>query len=116
MVNFKISEFDSPDEQGSGLKMDVVFLEMLDEARFIADTPFVINSGFRTKLHNSKVNGSVTSSHLKGLAADISCLTGGERINIVKGLIQAGFNRIGIADTFIHVDNDNEKPNSIWLY
>ena len=27
-----------------------------------------------------------------------------------------GFQRFGIAKTFIHVDNDDQKPNAIWLY
>jgi hypothetical protein len=31
--------------------------------------------------------------------------------------MKAGFNRIGIADTFIHVDNDPGKAeNVIWTY
>jgi hypothetical protein len=31
--------------------------------------------------------------------------------------MEAGFNRIGIAPTFIHVDNDPSKPEDvIWLY
>ena len=30
---FKLSEFDSPDEVGSGSKMNYTFLEKLDQAR-----------------------------------------------------------------------------------
>jgi hypothetical protein len=31
--------------------------------------------------------------------------------------MEAGFNRIGISSTFIHVDNDPSKPEDvIWLY
>ena len=40
---FKLSEFDSPDELGSGSKMDKKFLEQLDYARHNADVPFKIN-------------------------------------------------------------------------
>ena len=46
---FKIREFDSPDEVGSGDKMNTEFLEMLDCARSYAGIPFKINSGYRTK-------------------------------------------------------------------
>jgi hypothetical protein len=31
--------------------------------------------------------------------------------------MEAGFNRLGIAKTFIHVDNDPGKPeDTVWLY
>ena len=66
--------------------------------------------------HNSDVGGRVGSSHLKGLAVDISCDNSGHRQKILTALIQVGFKRIGIAKSFIHTDLDNEKPNAIWLY
>ena len=52
---FKLSEFDSPDEPGSGAKMQPETLQMLDAARHIAGVPFKITSGYRTKEHNRKV-------------------------------------------------------------
>ena len=45
---FELSEFDSPDEKGSGAKMDQKFLIKLDSARYLANEPFKINSGYRT--------------------------------------------------------------------
>jgi uncharacterized protein YcbK (DUF882 family) len=117
MKNFKISEFDSPDEIGSGAKMDKDFLSMIDKARDFAGTPFKINSGYRTLAHNRKVGGKLSSSHLKGMAADIHCANDTERHKILMGCIKAGFTRIGIAKTFIHVDNDKTKnQNRIWVY
>ena len=62
---FELSEFDSPDEVGSGVNMDTQFLDMINDARQYANVPFVITSGYRTKDHNKKVGGSTTSSHLK---------------------------------------------------
>jgi hypothetical protein len=36
---------------------------------------------------------------------------------IVKALLEVGFKRIGIDDTFIHVDCDPTKDqNLIWVY
>ena len=75
---FKLSEFDSPDEVGSGKKMDSKFLEKLDYARHNAEIPFKINSGYRTQEWNMKVGGRFGSSHKKGLAADIG-YTGKQR-------------------------------------
>jgi zinc D-Ala-D-Ala carboxypeptidase len=119
---FHISEFDSPDEPGSGAGMSRKFLRMLDEARGIANVPFVITSGFRTPQHQKTLQArgyktSDTSSHLIGVAADISCTTSAKRYRILAALIAVGFTRIGIADTFIHVDNDATKtPGVAWTY
>ena len=51
---FDISEFASPDSEGSGEMMEEEFLERLDLARDIAGFPFIINSGFRSIAHNKK--------------------------------------------------------------
>lgn len=114
---FKHKEFDSPDITNSGLLMDTDFILLLNEARKIANIPFKINSGYRTKSHNIKVGGSSVSSHLKGLAVDIHCIDSIKRCIIIKSLLSVGFHRIGIAKSFIHVDMDESKKcNIIWLY
>lgn len=116
MKHFEISEFDSPDVKGSGKNMQKDFLEKIDLARSYANLPFKINSGFRTIARNQKVGGSANSSHLKGIACDIHCTDSKSRIIIVNALINSGFRRIGIANTFIHADTDKQKPNALWLY
>jgi len=117
MKYFKLSEFDSPDMVGSGEAMDKDFLSKLDQARSLCDIPFRITSGYRTEDHNRKVKGVLGSSHTKGLAADIACTNSAARHIIVSALLKVGLNRIGIADTFIHVDRDSSKPaNVIWTY
>ena len=123
MLNyFNFEEFDSPDEIGSGLpksqggQMDLDFLHKLDEARMLAGTPFKITSGYRSEAHNEKVGGVKGSSHTKGCAADIAVNSGLQRSAIVCALIKVGFTRLGIAKTFVHVDLDKSKQNSIWLY
>jgi zinc D-Ala-D-Ala carboxypeptidase len=119
---FNFQEFDSPDEIGSGMptdqggKMNKEFLFKLDEARMLAGTPFRITSGYRTEAHNKKVGGVKGSSHTKGCAVDIAVNSGLQRSAIVCALAKVGFIRIGIAKTFVHVDLDKEKQNSIWLY
>ena len=116
MDYFKLSEFDSPDMPGSGSNMDQDMIDRLIRAREYSGVPYRITSGYRTKKHNKTVGGSKTSSHMKGVAVDIHCTKSGSRQRILTGLIKAGFTRIGIANTFIHADTDDDKPDVIWLY
>tara|TARA_R100000654_G_scaffold14456_1_gene31126 strand:- start:19463 stop:19813 length:351 start_codon:yes stop_codon:yes gene_type:complete len=116
MRYFTHSEFASPDAPGSGNDMCNDFLQMIDNARDIAGIPFKINSGMRTIAHNRSIGSKDTSSHIIGCAADIHCNNSLDRSKIVAALIQAGFRRLGIAETFVHCDCDERKPNAIWLY
>jgi len=114
LKHFTLSEFDSDDEDGSGVgtgaRMQPSTLAMLDNAREIAGVPFKINSGFRTVAHNRAVGGVANSSHIGGWAADIAT-TPATQTRILAAVRKAGFRRIGIYRTFIHVDNDPTKPS-----
>ena len=117
MRYFNYWEFDSPDKKDSGKLMDATLLSMLDEAREIANIPFTINSGYRTEKHNTKIKGVKNSSHLKGLAVDIMCYDSVARSKILSSLRKVGFNRVGIAKSFIHIDIDTSKvQNLTWIY
>lgn len=110
-------EFDSPDEVGSHKHMKPSFMRKLKQARDFAGIPFIVNSGHRTKKHNKKVKGKADSSHLEGWAGDIACSSSRHRALILTAVIKAGFNRIGIGNGFIHVDNDPSKPKDVfWMY
>ncbi len=118
---FKLSEFNCPFLQDQ--KMNYTFLEKLDYARGLAEIPFKITSGYRTKEYNEDLikrgyKASRNSSHLKGLAADISVKDSRQRFIVINSLLLAGFTRLGISDTFIHVDLDIEEKtqNVIWTY
>lgn len=96
--------------------MNKDFLFVLDEAREFVGIPFVINSAYRSPEHPLSIKNP-SSSHIKGLAVDIKATDSITRFKIVKALIEVGFTRIGIADTFIHVDLDFDKTqNVIWTY
>ena len=93
------------------------FLQKLDEARAYANIPFKINSAFRTPEHNAKIGGKPNSSHLRGVAVDISVKDSRTRFIVLNALIHVGFTRIGIAGTFIHVDDTEDKAqNVVWVY
>lgn len=97
-------------------KMDVDFLIKLDKAREFAKVPFVINSAYRSPEHPESIKNP-TSSHIKGLAVDIKATDSRTRYKVLNALMHVGFNRIGIADTFIHVDDDKDKSQQvIWTY
>ena len=96
--------------------MNVDFLAKLDEAREFAGIPFIINSAYRSPSHPESIKNP-TSSHIKGLAVDIKAKDSITRFKVLDALIAVGFNRIGIAGTFIHVDLDLDKSqNVIWTY
>ncbi|MFD2566083.1 D-Ala-D-Ala carboxypeptidase family metallohydrolase [Pseudotenacibaculum haliotis] len=117
MKYFKLYEFDSPDQPGSGKNMQASTLDLLDQCREVAGIPFIITSGHRTASHNQKVGGTENSSHLRGYAVDVECNNSKDRYKIVQSALSVGFNRIGISGSFIHLDNDPAKtPNVIWTY
>lgn len=91
-------------------------LERLDTARAYLGAPIFINSGFRSVEYELKHGREGTSSHCKGLAVDIRCNTSEYRLILIKSLFRAGFRRIGVARSFVHVDIDKSKPQTFWLY
>jgi len=96
--------------------MDVDFLAKLDEAREFAGIPFIINSAYRSPTHPESIKNP-TSSHIKGLAVDIKAKDSTTRFKVIEALVSVGFTRLGIADTFIHVDWDFDKTQQvIWTY
>jgi len=110
---FEYSEFDSPDQVGSYKHMNVDFLNKLAQARKIAAVGFKITSGYRSPAHNEKVGGVPNSSHTLGHAVDIYAPTSRQKYLIINSLLQAGFNRIGVAKNFIHVDDDPSKNEDV---
>lgn len=123
--------------KNSGLKnMDTTFLNMLDKSRDIVEKEynsvnpnskivFRINSGYRSPAYNDWLDNNTTyqvaktSSHMGGLASDIDVSTySTEQIKVIlDSLVRSGFNRFGLGQNFIHVDNDTGKTQNIsWNY
>lgn len=77
----------------------------------------LVTSGYRCETHNAEVGGSGTSSHLKGLAWDVSCGRSRLRYRVIAAAIRIGIDRIGIGKDFIHLDIDRRKASRvIWVY
>ncbi len=120
---FKEEEFRCRCGCGLGYKdINQDSLSMLFKAREIAAVPFVIRSAVRCRAYNKYVGGKSDSSHIadgerKGYAFDIKAVGSGVRYRVITSLMEVGFNRFGIGQDFIHVDNDPRKvPSCIWHY
>ena len=116
--HFTKEEFDCQCGCGNG---DIVISDKLvyelEHVRKIYGKPMRINSGIRCLSHNRNIGSRDTSSHIKGLAVDISCTNMGTRLELVKKLLRDGeFTRVGMHKDFIHVDVDYDKPKGIFLY
>lgn len=118
IVYFRPSEFDSPDAPGSGREyMSLAFVRKLDRMRMMVGAPLKVNSGYRTLERNRLAGGKPKSAHRHGEAADIQCATSKKRFLILEAAIKLKFRRIGIAKTFIHLDDSQTLPDGVvWLY
>lgn len=91
--------------------------QKLSVARGIAGVPFVITSGLRTDDQNAALAESVKdSAHLTGNAVDLACADSPTRYAMLRGLIGAGFNRIGIYSAHIHADDSPTLPPNVCWY
>lgn len=98
-----------------GLNDRLVYL--LDVARGISGVPYKITSGRRTAAQNKKAGGVKDSSHLKGLAVDLSAPDSRTMFLVLRGLFEAGFQRIGVyMDGHVHADIDETLDEDVlWV-
>ena len=98
-------------------KMDMKFINTLQSLRDFFGKGLKINSGFRCVPHNDKIKGGKTSMHLKGQAVDIGTgtMTGVEKYQLIQHAMDIGFGGIGIAKSFVHIDN-RSGPKVLWTY
>lgn len=98
-----------------GLKPELVML--LDKMREECGFPFKINSGYRSPEYNAQVGGVEESAHTEGLAVDIAITDSIKRLKLLAIAFKYGICRIGISDTFIHLDLSKTLPQNVaWLY
>lgn len=127
MTYFGEHEFACKNKDGSPCSCGKGYADMapeliskLTKARELAGVAFVINSAYRCSVQNERVTGdpNSTSSHQNGTAVDIRATEGVTRFKVLKACIDAGFQRVGVAKGFIHVDVDeaNKGYPVVWLY
>ena len=113
MRYFKLSDFDCQ-ETGNN-EMSEEFLEKLDDLRHECGFPFIITSGYRDPSHSIEARKAKAGTHARGIASDIRINNGSQAYAIIKHAQSMGFNGIGVAKTFIHVDTRDTTP-VVWCY
>ena len=91
-------------------------LVRIEALRALLDKPLTVTSGARCETHNRSIGGALHSWHLNGLAVDIACTDSNLRIDILRNAGKLGFNGIGIAKNFIHLDLRPESEMVCFLY
>ena len=110
---FKKEEFACQETGENEISSQLV--SKLDELREACDFPFHITSGYRSPSHTIEKAKIKPGTHAQGIAADIHADNGIERRKIVEEALKLGFNGIGVAKTFVHVDIRTTGP-VMWTY
>ena len=101
--------------------MDNGFLLLLDSLRDKVG-PLIVTSGYRCEDYNDSISATGRhGSHTLGRAADLKCTLSSQRYAIIKAAMDLQILRVGIAKTYIHVDNcddqnDGFPDNVAWVY
>ncbi|WP_347852088.1 D-Ala-D-Ala carboxypeptidase family metallohydrolase [Planktomarina sp.] len=95
--------------------MSIAFIHRLDELREKCGFPFTITSGYRDRTHSVEAKKKKVGQHVLGIAADIAVADGNQKYVIIKNAMEMGFGGIGVANTFIHVDDRKSVP-VVWSY
>ena len=112
--NFRLDEFKCKCGKCDPILVDDALITWLQKIRDHFGKSVNINSGYRCEAHNAspEVEGSPTSHHVKGKAADIR-VEGITPEEVAKYAESIGIRRIGLYDTFVHIGSDTKKR--FWL-
>ena len=110
---FRLEEFNCTHTNKN--EMESVFIHRLDLLRGRVGFPMIVTSGYRDITHPAEINKPEPGYHTKGIAADIKVSNSFERMNIVHEALKLNFKGIGIAKTFVHIDDRDTTP-VMWTY
>lgn len=111
--NFSQAEFRCKETGEIGMQAE--FMERLQKLRFDYNRPMVVTSGYRSPRHSIEAKKAVPGTHAQGIAVDIAA-SGRDAHDLVFLAIKNGFNGIGVAKTFIHLDMRPYDKRTIWIY
>ena len=101
---------------GCGKTIAPELLIRLEALREKLGRPVPVNSGARCEAYNRQVKGELNSWHLKGLAVDVGCEDSSFRSQVLRAAIELGYNGIGIAEKFVHIDLRPATERVCFLY
>ena len=110
---FKVEDFNCQETSENEMCPD--FLQKLDALREVCGFPFIITSGYRSPNHSIEAKKVKPGTHAQGIAADIRVVGGAQRMAIIRNASIMGFNGIGVAKGFVHVDTRETTPVA-WKY
>jgi uncharacterized protein YcbK (DUF882 family) len=103
--------------------MDKNLINKLNVMRILYGKPLVVTSGARCLAHNTEVGGAPNSAHLphphtgQCRAADLLVSGGQHRDELMSLAKQVGFERMGVASHFVHLDVAWDLPTpNIFIY
>ena len=106
--NFKLREFRCKCGCSKAL-VDERLVEILQQIRDHFGKSVNVNSGYRCAALNKAVGGDPNSSHMQGMAADIT-VTGVKPKDVAKFAESIGVQRIGLYDAgFVHIGSGSRK-------
>ena len=115
--NFDKAEFDCKHTGGNEMKHE--FMQVLQAVRAELGRPMSITSGYRHWTHPVEAKkGKTTGEHTMGTCADVACIDGRHRYELVTLALKHGITRIGIAKTFVHlgIGSGHLPIRVIWEY
>lgn len=95
-------------------KIDPYLINLLQVMRDMLGRGMKVTSGYRCAKHNKAVGGSLNSDHLKGKAADILCVDGYRRKELVHLALTVGVPVIGVKRDCIHLSTGS--PERMFTY
>jgi len=110
--NFSRAEFACP---CCGIaSVDSGFIAWIQELRTVVGVPFFINSGYRCSAYNKQIGGAANSSHLRGMAADVSTANfKSQDLWLLIAQATRVLSGIGLYASHIHLDR--RIDSKLWL-
>ena len=115
MQHFTLDEFRCPCCYRKDMQPKA--LVAFDKIRDRAKVPMIVTSGYRCLAHNTKINASTNSSHLRGHGGDFAVSDARTRYRLLYAALEVGVSRVGIGKNHIHFDVDPSLDQCVvWDY
>ena len=112
-LNFSKNEFACGCGCGKNEPIDPELIRLLQDLRTKLGKSIHILEGVRCKTYNKEIKGFIDSPHLEGRAVDCKV----KDINLIDFAREArdiGFSRVGLYETFLHLDTIEPYPSASW--